>query len=59
MKEAGFEDRKFICVIPRLRYTPYHKFNPNNNGWSEAKIREVETVNAAKKEENHAKLRVQ
>jgi polysaccharide pyruvyl transferase WcaK-like protein len=57
LKEAGLEDKKFICVIPRLRYTPYHQFNPNNNGWSESKIREVETVNAAKKEEDHAKLR--
>jgi hypothetical protein len=57
LKEAGLEEKKFICVIPRLRYTPYHQFNPNNNGWSEAKIKEVETVNAAKKEEDHAKLR--
>lgn len=57
LKVAGLEDRKFICVIPRLRYTPYHEFNPNKNGWSDAKIKEVETVNAAKKEEDHAKLR--
>lgn len=57
LAETGLEDRKFICVIPRLRYTPYHQFNPNNNGWSEAKIQEVESVNAAKKEEDHAKLR--
>lgn len=57
MKEAGLENRKFICVIPRLRFTPYYQFNPNNNGWSDAKIHEVETVNEAKKEEDHAKLR--
>jgi polysaccharide pyruvyl transferase WcaK-like protein len=57
LKDKGLKDRKFICVIPRLRYTPYHQFNPNNNGWSAAKIEEVETVNAAKKEEDHAKLR--
>ncbi len=57
MSESGLEDKKFICVIPRLRYTPYHQFNANNNGWSEEKIKEVETVNAAKKEEDHAKLR--
>lgn len=57
LKDAGLEDKKFICVIPRLRYTPYHQFNPNNNGWSAAKIQEVEAVNAAKKEEDHAKLR--
>ncbi|HSF53999.1 MAG TPA: polysaccharide pyruvyl transferase family protein, partial [Algoriphagus sp.] len=23
LTEAGLEDKKFICVIPRLRYTPY------------------------------------
>ncbi len=57
MSGAGLEDGKFICVIPRLRYTPYHQFNPNNNGWSDEKIKEVETVNALKKEEDHAKLR--
>jgi polysaccharide pyruvyl transferase WcaK-like protein len=57
LKDSGLEDRKFICVIPRLRFTPYHQFKPNNNGWSDAKIKEVETVSAAKKEEDHAKLR--
>jgi polysaccharide pyruvyl transferase WcaK-like protein len=57
LKEAGLEDGKFICVIPRLRYTPYHEFNPNKNGWSNEKVNEVETVNALKKEEDHAKLR--
>jgi len=57
LKEAGLKERKFICVIPRLRYTPYHQFNANNNGWSEEKIKEVESVNALKKEEDHAKLR--
>jgi polysaccharide pyruvyl transferase WcaK-like protein len=57
LKEAGLEDGKFICVIPRLRHTPYHQFNPNNNGWSDEKVKEVETVNALKKEEDHAKMR--
>lgn len=57
LNEHGLEDKQFICAIPRLRYTPYHKFRPNNNGWSEAKITEVESVNALKKEEDHAKLR--
>ncbi|GAB3219334.1 polysaccharide pyruvyl transferase family protein [Algoriphagus aestuariicola] len=57
MSEKGLEEKKFICVIPRLRYTPYHQFNANNNGWTDEKIKEVETVNAAKKEEDHAKLR--
>ena len=25
--QHGLEDGKFICVIPRLRYTPYYKVN--------------------------------
>jgi len=52
MTDGGLEDKKFIYVIPRLQYTPYHQFNPNNNGWSDAKVQEVETVNALKKEED-------
>lgn len=54
-KENGLEDRKFICVIPRLRYTPYHKLRKMD--WTEERIREVETVNAQTKERDHAKLR--
>ncbi|MBC8005865.1 MAG: polysaccharide pyruvyl transferase family protein [Verrucomicrobia bacterium] len=57
LKEKGLEDKKFICVIPRLRYTPYHQFNPNRNGWSEEKIRQVEQTNLKYKEVDHAKLR--
>ena len=50
-------DKKFICVVPRLRYTPYHKFNANNNGWSAEKIKQVEETNEKYKEIDHAKLR--
>jgi polysaccharide pyruvyl transferase WcaK-like protein len=57
LKDNGLEDRKFICVIPRLRYTPYHQFNPNKNGWNEEKIKSVEETNAKYKEADHAKLR--
>lgn len=57
LKANGLEDKKFICAIPRLRYTPYHKFNPNNNGWDEAKIKKVEETNEKYKEIDHAKLR--
>ncbi len=57
LEDHGLEAKKFICAIPRLRYTPYHQFNPNNNSWSDDKVKEVETVNALKKEEDHAKLR--
>ena len=57
LKANGLEDKKFICAIPRLRYTPYHKFNPNNNGWSDKKVKDVEATNEKYKEIDHAKLR--
>lgn len=49
------EERKFICVIPRLRVTPYYKINQVN--WSEDRIKQVEALNNNKKEVDHAKLR--
>ncbi len=57
LKDNGLEDRKFICAIPRLRYTPYHQFNENRNGWSDEKIKQVEETNEKYKEIDHAKLR--
>jgi polysaccharide pyruvyl transferase WcaK-like protein len=51
------EDKKFICVIPRLRVTPYYKFNPSNAGWSDERIKEVEALNERCKEWDHAKMR--
>jgi polysaccharide pyruvyl transferase WcaK-like protein len=50
-------DRQFICVIPRLRRTPYYKIRPNNAGWSAERIREVDELNDKWKETDHAKLR--
>ncbi|MCF8225798.1 MAG: polysaccharide pyruvyl transferase family protein [Bacteroidales bacterium] len=50
------EDKKFICVIPRLRYTPYHLIYLSND-WSDEKIRTVEEINEKYKETDHAKLR--
>lgn len=57
MKSKGLEPKKFICAIPRLRKTPYYKFRPNNAGWSDEKIREVEELNDSKKEIDSAKMR--
>ncbi len=57
MASNDLEDKKFICVIPRLRVTPYYKFNPNNAGWSDERIREVEALNDRCKEWDHAKMR--
>lgn len=61
-RAAGFletnqlQAKQFICVVPRLRYTPYYKFKPHVN-WSEEKIREVEETNARWAEADHAKAR--
>lgn len=57
LKENGLLEKKFICVIPRLRYTPYYKFRPNNAGWSDEKIHMVNEVNERCKEWDHSKLR--
>ncbi len=57
LKEHKLEDKKFICAVPRLRYTPYHLFNANNNGWGPEKIKQVEQTNEKYKEADHAKLR--
>ncbi|MCW8802132.1 MAG: polysaccharide pyruvyl transferase family protein [Candidatus Bathyarchaeota archaeon] len=56
LKSNKLEDKKFICVIPRLRYTPYHLIYPGN-GWSDEKIKSVEETNDKYKEADHAKLR--
>lgn len=57
MESKGLEPKKFICAIPRLRKTPYYKIRPNNAGWSDEKIREVDKLNESKKEIDHAKMR--
>ena len=51
----GLEPGKFLCVVPRLRYTPYHKMRKVN--WTEETIRKREEANAAHAEEDHAKFR--
>jgi hypothetical protein len=55
LKENGLQERKFICAIPRLRYTPYHKYG--RSSWTQEKIRQVEETNLKYKETDHAKLR--
>lgn len=55
LKENNLETEKFICVIPRLRITPYYKFSKVN--WTEERIRHIEETNKKNKETDHAKLR--
>ena len=55
LKEHDLEPGQFICAIPRLRYTPYHKYGKVK--WTEEHIRMVESVNAETKAADFAKLR--
>ncbi|MBI5693261.1 MAG: polysaccharide pyruvyl transferase family protein [Verrucomicrobia bacterium] len=50
----GLEDGKFICVIPRLRYTPYYRLNHTQPGKGDAV---KDAINARTTEGDHAKLR--
>lgn len=55
LKKNELEENKFICVIPRLRITPYYKITQTN--WSEERIKEVDELNDKHAEADHAKLR--
>lgn len=55
MREASLEPGRFIAVIPRLRYTPYHQMR--KVAWSEEEIRRRTSANEAHAEADHAKLR--
>lgn len=53
--ENGLEPKKFIAVVPRLRYTPYHTMRKVT--WSQEEIASREKFNRDHQEEDHAKLR--
>jgi hypothetical protein len=54
LRERGLEAGKFICVIPRLRYTPYYQIrNTPRTKEDEAK----DAINDRTTERDHAKLR--
>jgi polysaccharide pyruvyl transferase WcaK-like protein len=55
LKACGLEQGKFICVIPRLRYTPYHKFEKNRTPAPSDAIKDA--INARTVEQDHVKLR--
>jgi hypothetical protein len=55
-KRHQLEAGKYLCAVPRLRYTPYHKIHKGIR-WSKEKIAEVESVNREYQEKDHAKLR--
>ena len=54
LKASGLEEGKFICVIPRKRYTPYYEVN---NVPRVATDDIKDTINDRTTEKDHAKLR--
>ena len=55
LERHGLAAGGFLCVVPRLRLTPYHKIRPTN--WSLEEIARREAVNARHAGPDHAKLR--
>ncbi len=55
LQENALEEKKFICAVPRLRYTPYHQFKKVN--WSQKEIDRKMAVNEKYQEIDHAKMR--
>jgi hypothetical protein len=54
MKRHGLRGEEFICVVPRLRYTPYYRVK---NLPRSAADYELDALNAATAEADHAPLR--
>lgn len=54
LKAHALEPRKFLCVIPRLRYTPYYKIR-NTPKTAQDEIKDA--INDRTTEKDHAKLR--
>jgi hypothetical protein len=54
LRRVGVEDGKFLCVLPRLRYTPYYRVKnlPRDEG-----DYEIDAINAAHAARDHAPLR--
>jgi len=50
------EHKKFLCVIPRLRKTPYYKIYPDR-GWTDDQIRGIDDLNSAHMEADFEKAR--
>ena len=57
MNLNNLEDRKFICVVPRSRYTPYHRIHDYLR-WDKEHINYVIEENLRYAEEDHEKMRV-
>jgi hypothetical protein len=55
LKARGLAEGKFICVVPRLRYTPYYRIRPNAKRTPDDDIKDA--INNRTTEKDHAKLR--
>lgn len=55
LKARGLEEGKFICVIPRLRYTPYYRIREGAKRTPSDDVRDA--INNRTTEKDHAKLR--
>ena len=53
-KAHGLEEGKFICVIPRLRYTPYYRMRNETRGRTDEL---KDAINDRTTESDHAKVR--
>lgn len=54
LRAKGLEERKFLCAIPRLRYTPYYKIH---NKKPTPRDLERQRISEQFQEADHAKLR--
>lgn len=61
MSGQALNPKEFICVVPRLRMTPYYRIAPELRfdpaPWSEKRVMAVDELNNRHKEEDHAKAR--
>ncbi|MCB1020965.1 MAG: polysaccharide pyruvyl transferase family protein, partial [Acidobacteria bacterium] len=55
LEAAALEPGRYICCIPRLRLTPYHKFKTVT--WTEEEKQRRERINAEHADADHAKMR--
>jgi polysaccharide pyruvyl transferase WcaK-like protein len=55
VRAHGLEEGKFICVVPRLRYTPYYRIRANAKRTPDDDIKDA--INDRTTETDHAKLR--
>ena len=56
MESRNLDDRKFICIVPRSRYTPYHRVHVRII-WEQEHTDRVIAENLKFAEEDHQKLR--